>query len=106
MSKFLVQASYTAEGFSGLQKDKASSRLEALTKAVQSVGGTVESMHFALGKDDVITIIDLPDIAAAAALGVAVSATGRVRTRATPLLTVAEMDQALTRSASYRGPGQ
>jgi uncharacterized protein with GYD domain len=106
MSKFLIEASYTAAGLKGLQNDKASGRLEALTRAVQSLGGKVESMHFALGKDDVIAILDLADAAAAAALGVAVSATGLVRTRATALLTVDEMDQALTRSPVYRGPGQ
>jgi uncharacterized protein with GYD domain len=106
MSKFLIEASYTAEGLKGLQKDKASGRLEALTRAVQSLGGKVESMHFALGKDDVVAILDLPDVGAAAALGTAVSATGLVRARSTALLTVAEMDQALTKSAAYRGPGQ
>lgn len=106
MSKFLIEASYTAEGLKGLQKDKASGRLQALTQAAQSLGGKVESMHFALGNDDVIVILDLADAGAAAALGAAVSATGLVRTRTTALLTVAEMDQALTRSAAYRGPGQ
>jgi len=106
MSKFLIQASYTPQGLKGLQKDKASGRLEALSRAAQSLGGKVESMHFALGEDDVIVILDLADAAAAAALGAAVSATGLVRTRATALLTVAEMDQALTTIPTYRGPGQ
>jgi uncharacterized protein with GYD domain len=106
MSKYLIEASYTGEGLKGLQKDKASGRLEALTKAVQSLNGKVESMHFALGDDDVVAILDLPDAGAAAALSAAVSLTGLVRMRTTALLTVAEMDQALTRHAAYRGPGQ
>jgi uncharacterized protein with GYD domain len=105
MSKFLIEASYTAEGLKGLQKDKASGRLEALTKAVQSLNGQVDSMHFALGDDDVIAIVDFADAGAAAALSAAVSLTGLVRMRTTSLLTVAEMDQALTRDAAYRGPG-
>jgi hypothetical protein len=37
MAKFLVQATYTAEGLRGLQKDKASGRREAITKAVKSL---------------------------------------------------------------------
>jgi uncharacterized protein with GYD domain len=106
MSKYLIQASYTAEGLKGLHKDKASGRLEALTKAVQSLNGKVDSMHYALGDDDVIAVVDLADPGTAAALSTAVSATGLVRTRTTALLTVEEMDQALTRSAAYRGPGQ
>jgi uncharacterized protein with GYD domain len=105
MSKYLIQACYTAEGLKGLQKDKATGRQEALTKAVQSLNGKVESMHFALGDDDVIAILDVPDSGAAAALSAAVSLTGLVRMRTTALLTVAEMDEALTRKAAYRGPG-
>ncbi len=105
MSKFLIEASYTAEGLKGLQKDKASGRLEALTNAVQSLNGKVDSMHFALGDDDVIAIVDFADIQAAAALSAAVALTGLVRMRTTSLLTVAEMDQALARNAAYRGPG-
>jgi uncharacterized protein with GYD domain len=105
MSKFLIEASYTAEGLKGLQKDKASGRLEALTKAVQSLNGKVESMHFALGDDDVIAILDLPDSGAAAALSAAVTLTGLIRMRTTSLLTVGEMDKALTLHAAYRGPG-
>lgn len=106
MPKFLIEASYTAEGLKGLQKDKASGRVAALTQAVQSLGGALESMHFALGKDDVIIVVDLPDAGAAAALATAASASGLVRTSTTALLTAAEMDQALTRSPAYRGPGQ
>ena len=105
MSKFLIEACYTAEGLKGLQKDRATGRLEALTKAVQSLNGKVDCMHFALGDDDVIAVLDLPDPVAAAALSAAVALTGLVRMRTTSLLTVAEMDQALTRNANYRGPG-
>ena len=69
----------------------------------QSLGGALDSMHFALGERDVIIVVDLPDTVAAAALGASVAASGLVSTRATALLTVAEMDQALTRSPAYRG---
>lgn len=106
MSKFLIEASYTMEGLQGLQRDKASGRLAAVTRAAQSVGGELESMHFALGADDVIVIVDLPSASAAAALSTAISASGLVRTRTTALLTVAEMDEALDRHPDYRGPGQ
>jgi uncharacterized protein with GYD domain len=106
MAKFLIQASYTAEGLKGLMKDRASGRLEALSTAVESLGGKIESMHYALGEDDVIAILDLADAGAAARLGVAVSATGLVRSRTTALFTIAEMDKALTHNPAYRGPGQ
>ena len=49
MPKYLIQASYTAEGLKGLQKDKASGRKAAASLAVQSVGGKLESFYCALG---------------------------------------------------------
>ena len=106
MPKYLIQASYTAEGLKGLQKDKASGRRAAVTKAVEGIGGKLEAFYYAFGEYDVVTILDLPDHVSAARLGVTVSATGLVRTRTTPLLTVEETDQALQESFSgYRGPG-
>jgi uncharacterized protein with GYD domain len=106
MPKFLVEASYTVEGLKGLQKDKGSGRQAAVVQAVQSMGGALDSMHFSLGDRDVIIVVDLPDTVAAAALGAAVAASGLLTTRATALLTVAEMDQALARTPAFRGPGQ
>ena len=44
MPKFLVEANYTAEGFKGLVKDKASGRKAALTQAVKKLGGKLEAM--------------------------------------------------------------
>jgi uncharacterized protein with GYD domain len=105
MPKYLICASYSAEGLKGLQKDKASGRRRAIIAAVESVGGKLECAYMALGEDDVYAIVDLPDSATAAALGVTVSATGLVRTRTTALLTVEEVDRALEKSVSYRPPG-
>lgn len=105
MPKFLIQASYTAEGLQGLRKDGASGRQAAVVAAVQSVGGKLESMHYALGDEDVIMLVDLPDVRAAAALSVAAMGSGAVRSRATALLTIAEMDQALATRPDFHPPG-
>jgi len=48
MPKYLIQASYTSEGVRGLQKDTATARREAVAKLLQSAGGKMESMHYAL----------------------------------------------------------
>ncbi len=42
MPKYLLSASYSAEGLKGLQKDKASGRRSALTAAVEALGGKLE----------------------------------------------------------------
>jgi len=105
MPKYLIEASYTAEGLRGLQKDKAAGRKQAVTKLVESLEGKVEAMYFALGEHDVVIIADLPDTVSAAALSLSVSATGLVRTKSTALLTIEETDRALTKKINYRGPG-
>jgi uncharacterized protein with GYD domain len=106
MPKYLVQASYTAEGLKGLQKDKASGRKAAVSSAVEALGGKLESFYFAFGNDDVIAILDMPNNVNASALSLAVSSSGMVRTRTTPLLSVDEVDKALGMAASYRPPGR
>ena len=106
MPKYLVETTYTAEGIRGLQKDKASGRKEAVTKLLQSVDGKLEAFYFSMGDRDVVTIVDLPDAAAAAAISLTGSATGLFRVTTTPLLTVEEIDRALSKKLPFRGPGQ
>jgi uncharacterized protein with GYD domain len=105
MAKYLIEASYSAEGLKGLQKDKASGRKQAITKLVEGLDGKVEAMYFALGEHDVILVVDVPDIVTGAALSLTVSATGLVRTKSTALLTVEETDRALAKNVNYRAPG-
>jgi uncharacterized protein with GYD domain len=105
MPKFLVEASYTPEGFKGLLKDKASGRKAAVSQAVKKLGGKLESIYFCLGEHDVILIADLPDHVSAAALGSAACGSGTVHTRTTTLLTVEEADTAFSTVVSYRPAG-
>src|SRR5215831_2832402 len=106
MAKYLIQASYSAEGLKGLQKDKASGRRTAVASAAESLGGKLESIYYCFGQDDVIAIFDLPDNVAVSALSLAASASGLVRSRTTPLLTVEEVDKALAKNPNYRAPGR
>jgi len=106
MPKYMVEASYTAEGLKGLHKDKSSGRRAAVAKAVESLGGKLEAYYFALGEHDVVVIADLPDTVSATALALAASGTGMVRTKTTVLLTVEETDKALQKKVAYKGPGK
>ena len=105
MPKYLVQASYTADGLKGLMKDKASGRKAAVTAAVASVGGTVESLYYSFGDYDAIVVVDAPDNVSVAAVSLAASASGLVRVTTTPLLTIEETDQALEKAVQYAPPG-
>ena len=105
MPKYLLQASYTIEGFHGLVKDSASGRRADVQSAVKALGGKVEAFYFAFGADDVVSILDLPDNVTAAALALTTSGSGAVRVRTTPLLTVEDVDKALEVKMQYRAPG-
>ena len=105
MAKYLVQGSYTAEGFKALQKDKASGRKQVIQKAIESLDGRLESFYFSLGKHDVVLIVDMPDLVSLTALGIAVSASGLARSTTTALITVEETDKALAKKPNYRATG-
>jgi uncharacterized protein with GYD domain len=106
MPKYLIQASYTAEGLKGVMKDKASGRKAAIEKAIASVGGKLESMHYSFGKYDVVLIAEAPDNVSVAALNFGVCATGLARTLTTPLLTIEETDKVVAKAVTYKAPGQ
>jgi len=106
MAKYMYQASYTLEGVRGLLKETASGRRKAIESAIVALGGKVEAFYFCFGEDDVVLITELPDNVSAAGLAITVAASGMVRGRITPLLTVDEADKALGVKVGYRGPGQ
>ncbi len=105
MPKFLIEASLTAQGAKGVQSEGGTSRKEAVTSAVESVGGQLESFHFGFGESDVFVVADFPDNQGAAAMALAVNSSGAVTTRTVVLLTPEEVDEAAKRSVAYRPPG-
>ena len=86
--------------------DGGSARREAVEAAMRGVGGRLESFHYAFGDVDAYLIADLPDNVTATALAMAVNVSGSVRIKTVPLMTVEEVDQAVTKSVNYRPPGQ
>jgi uncharacterized protein with GYD domain len=105
MPKYMIEATYTSKGLRGVVKDKASGRKAAIEKIINASGGKLEAVYYAFGQSDVFVLFDCPDAVTAAAISVTVSATGLVRTRTIPLLTVQETDQALSKTLPYQAPG-
>jgi len=105
MAKFLIEASYTAEGVKGVQSAGGSSRRDAVAAVAESAGGSLESFHFGFGDRDAYVIVDLPDNESAAAVALTVNASGAATTRTTVLLTPEEVDAAAKKSVDYRPPG-
>lgn len=105
MPKYLIEASYTLEGVKGVQSSGGTSRRDAIATLVESVGGQLESLHFAFGDHDVYVIADLPDNESAAAIALTVNSAGGAAVRTVVLLTPEEVDAAAERSVDYRPPG-
>ena len=49
MAKYLLEARYTAEGTKGLAREGGTGRRAAAAKAIESLGGTLESFYYAFG---------------------------------------------------------
>jgi uncharacterized protein with GYD domain len=105
MAKYLVMASYTAEGAKGVLKDGGTKRRRAAEAAITSAGGKLEAFYFAFGESDVFVIVDAPDHATIASASLAINASGAVRTKTVVLLTAEEIDQASKKGTTYKAPG-
>jgi uncharacterized protein with GYD domain len=108
MAKYLIEAAYSHEGLKGLVKDGGSGRRTAVEAALKALGGRIESMYYGFGTSDVYVIIEAPDNVTAAAMALAVGATGALaHYKTTVLLSTEEVDQAAKKSggAGYRPPG-
>jgi uncharacterized protein with GYD domain len=103
--KYLIKVSYTAEGMRGLLKEGGSARRAAVQKALEGVGGRVETFYYAYGDDDAYVIVEVPNATAGLATSLAVNASGAVRLSTVPLITPEELDEACKASMSYRAPG-
>ncbi|MFD7443196.1 GYD domain-containing protein [Streptomyces sp. NPDC059909] len=105
MPKYLVQASYTAEGTKGLLKEGGTGRRQAVEQVIRSCGGTLEWMYFAFGDDDLYCVIDMPDDVCMVATAMTVRATGAVKSRVIPLISVEAIDAATKKTVDFRAPG-
>ena len=88
MPSYLVQVSYTAEALAALIK-KPQDRSDAVRKAIEKLGGSLNGVWLSFGDHDTITIIDMPDNTSAAAFALAIAAGGACKSvKTTPLLSV------------------
>jgi len=98
MPHYLVQVSYTSEGWAALVKNPQN-RIEAVRPAVETAGGKIESAYYAFGDADVVVILEMPDNASAAGLAIAFAAGGALKSvKTTPLLTPDEAVAAMKKA--------
>jgi uncharacterized protein with GYD domain len=105
MARYLWKVSYTAEGAKGLLAEGGTARRATVQKLLKSRGGKLISFDFALGEDDAYIVAEVPDITDVAAVSMTVAASGSVKITTVPLLTPAQLDEAVAADVAYRPPG-
>jgi len=111
MPVFMTQFSYATETWKQLA-DNPEDRRDAIEPLLDSLGGRLIGVWYAYGDYDGVVIFEAPDGTTAAAAVIAAIAPGHVKTvKTTPLLTVDEMQAALSKTkivaerTSYDRPG-
>jgi len=105
MKKYLIKASYNANGVKGLIQDGGTQRKLVVQKMLAGLGGRLESFYYAFGEHDVYAVSELPDDVTAAAVVMTINSTGLVSVTTTVLLSPEDIDAASKKSVSYRAPG-
>lgn len=106
MTKYFFEANYVGQGIKGLMEEGGSKRRDAVVKALDSVGGSLECIYYAFGETDVLGVFDVPDQPSAVALSLMINSTGAVNLQLTPLMTPEDIDAAVGKTPAYRPPGQ
>jgi uncharacterized protein with GYD domain len=90
MASYLVQASYTSEAFAALVK-KPQDRASVVRAAAKKLGGSVSGLWGSFGEQDIVIILEMPDTVSAAAMMMAVNASGALKSsKITPLYSTEE----------------
>jgi uncharacterized protein with GYD domain len=106
MAKYMIKVSYSAKGIRGVMAEGATSRIDTIRGLIASVGGTMESFHFAFGGTDVYVIADIPDTATVVALAAAIGSSEAISAYETVVLVdPADIDAAAAIAVGYRPPG-
>ena len=105
MSRYMVKVSYSVAGLQGIMKEGAEHRRAFIAKMVAGMGGSLESFDFGFGETDVYAICEMPDDESAAAVAMAVGASGAGSCQTVKLLTAAQVDRARGIQTGYQAPG-
>jgi len=105
MAYYLVQVAFSSEAWGAMLK-KPHMQLEDLRPVLERLGGKLESCWLAFGEYDALLICQLPDQTSAAALSMAASAGGTIRTiKTTPLMSMEESLDAIKKAVGANDHG-
>jgi uncharacterized protein with GYD domain len=106
MSYYLIQASYASQAIAAMVKNPQD-RAAAVRPMIEKAGGKLHGFWFTFGDNDIVAVAELPNNVSAAALSMAIGASGALSSyRSTPMLTSGEAVEAMRKAAevSYQAP--
>jgi uncharacterized protein with GYD domain len=95
MPAFIILGHFTDQGVRGV-KD-TTKRAEKFKELAKQNGATVKELYWTLGKYDVVTIVEAPDLASVTALGLTLGMAGNVRTQTLPAFSADDMAKVLAK---------
>lgn len=105
MPRYMLKVNYVGEGVKGLLADGGTKRRQEVERIAKALEGRVEAFYYAFGDTDAYIIGEFPDAASVAAASLTASASGRVKTTVTVLMTPEEVDRATKKRPAYSPPG-
>lgn len=106
MALYLIQGSYAVPSVAAMIKNPQD-RAAVIKAMIEKAGGKLHGFWFALGEYDFVAVAEVSDIAGAAAIAMAVGATGALSAyRTTPLMSTAESVEAMRKAGTmgYQPP--
>jgi uncharacterized protein with GYD domain len=102
MSHYLIEVGYTPESWS-TQVESQANVIDRISPAVKAAKGKIVSLYYCFGENDLVGIIDFPTAEDAGSFGLAVTASGALRSyKTTPLLTVDQGMDIMRRASQVR----
>ena len=102
MPFFMVQASYSVPATAAMIKNPQD-RAAAVKPIIERMGGKMHGLWLSFGEFDIVGIAEMPDNVSAAALAMAIGASGGMSAyRTTPLLTMAESIEAMSKAGGVK----
>lgn len=95
MPTYIILTNFTEQGIRSV-KD-TTKRAEKFRELAKQHGATVKELYWTLGKYDVVSIVDAPDVASMTAIGLALGMAGNVRTQTLPAFSADEMAKVLAK---------
>ena len=100
MPYYLIQTAYTPGSWEKMIENPQD-RVELVRPAIEGMGGRIEAGYISFGECDFAAIVEFPDNMSAAAFSISASSAGGLKAfKTTPLMTMAEAQQAMQKAGA------